>query len=162
MAKNTNPSLLDAPQLVKRAFDDDNDSFRMVLGEAQGISIELSADDGDSITNVPESSTANGSLTAATTGVIVAEASCYGAKSAQIYSKTLTTITTPPTLTIQVSPLDTGDVWFSTSTTLVPGTVIDNVAASSIGSICARRIRVSTSAATASGTATVYLVVQAI
>jgi hypothetical protein len=49
MAVNSNPSLLDTHQITKRTFDSDNDAVRVVLGDATGLAMELSATDGDTI-----------------------------------------------------------------------------------------------------------------
>ena len=49
MAVNGNPSLLDSAQITKRTFDSDNDAIRVVLGDATGLAMELSATDGDTI-----------------------------------------------------------------------------------------------------------------
>lgn len=160
----TNPSIttLDAAQVVKRCFDSTNDAQRVILGAGTEFAVALDAADGDSVTAIPSSIFPSGSLTTLTTGTIVAETACIGIKSVVLYSKTLTAITTPPTLTVETSPLDAGDFWFATATTIVPDVTANVVLATAIGTVCARRIRVRTSAATAVGTATIGLVGQSV
>lgn len=89
--------------------------------------------------------------------VVVKEIPCNASTLAGVYSLSNTAIVTPPTLTLQISPSATGDIWFSTSTTLVPSTDLGAVVSATPASISAIRCRVVTSAPTASGTATVYL-----
>ena len=89
--------------------------------------------------------------------VVVKDIPCGDSTVANIYSITTSAITSAPTLTLQVSPISDGNIWVSTTTTITPSTSLNGTAIGTPASISATRCRVITSAAPASGAATVYL-----
>lgn len=158
MALNSNPSLLDSGQIIKRLFDGSNDAIRIVLAEATGIAIELNADDGDSVESRGINSETKASITNTDSGVIVPAQSCAGMKSFNLYTKTTSTITGSQVCTLEVSPSDTDDVWIATSVTVTPSDTDQTVVAGTASSaIVARRARVSIAASITSGTFDIYL-----
>jgi len=163
MGLNTNISLLDTGQLVKRVFDSDNDSVRITLAEATGIAIELSAADGDNIDVKGLSTSTKASLTSASTGTIVAATDCNGIKSFQLYTNTTSTIVGAQVCTVQISPSDTDDVWIDTALTVTPSDTLSVVVmGTALTNIVARRVRVKIAAAITSGTFDIYLVRQGV
>lgn len=163
MALNSNPSLLDSPQIIKRCFDGTNDSVRVNLGDINGLSVSLSAATGDSIINHPDNIAVKASLTSASTGVVIAATSCVGMKTFNLYTNTTATIVGAQACTLQVSPSDTDNVWIDTSLTVTESTVSGTVIAGTINSaIVARRCRVSIASTITSGTFDLYLVAQAV
>jgi hypothetical protein len=163
MAKNTNPGLLDAPQIVKRVYDSDNDAIRVEVGVGTGFALNLSADSGDSISSVPTVTEQKASITTANTGVIIPATSCIGMKSFNLYTNTTSAITGAQVCTLEVSPSDSDNVWKATSLTITPsgtnGTVVMGTVATGI---VARRMRVSIASAISSGTFDIYLVAQSV
>lgn len=163
MALNSSPSLLDSPQIIKRCFDGTNDSVRVNLGDINGLAVSLSATTGDSILTVPNSIATKASLTSASTGVVIAAASCVGMKTFNLYTNTTATLVGAQVCTLQVSPSDTDDVWIDTSLTVTESTTSGTVVAGTANSsIVARRCRVKIASTVISGTFDLYLVAQAI
>jgi len=162
MAQNSSISRLDSNQMIKRVFDEANDAVRIVLGESTGIAIELSADDGDSIITRPEGISTKASLTSASSGVIIAAASCVGMKTFNLHSKTTSATVGPQVLTVEFSPHDSDDVWIASSITVTPSAVNGTLVSGTAASLIARRVRVSTAAAITSGTIDAYLIAQAV
>lgn len=162
MAENSNISLLDPGQVIRRVYDKNNDSIRIMLADAVGIAIELSADDGDSVTNRPEGLTGTVALTNANTGVVVAEQACVGMKQFNLHSKTTSATVGPQALTVEWSPSDTADIWIASGITLTPSAVSGTVVSATEASLLARRVRVRTAAAITSGTIDVYLIARAV
>lgn len=125
--------------VLRKSFSEADQAIKTVPAAATSFAIELSHADGDSVTSVPY-------------GIYItdsSELSAVGIKQALLYADDT------GDAKIQVSPVDSGDVWFdvvdgdiSAAGSPVMGTLVD---------ICARRIRVSIT----SGTPTVYLVGQA-
>jgi hypothetical protein len=159
MSKNSSPSLLDAPQIVKRVYDEANDSVRVNLGDVNGLSFNISST-GDSIlavgttdgttsgtqkviklgadgtvqisgtyTYTPAGSSTKASLTSASSGTVLGPVSCVGMKSFNLYTNTTSTITGAQALTVQVSPSDTDNVWINTTLTATESTVNGTVIA---------------------------------
>lgn len=159
MAQNTPISQLDPPQMIKRAYVESNDSFRVELGSESGFDVAIN-DTTDSIAQRGISTATSAALTSASTGVVIAAFDCKGMKSFNLYTKTATTITNAKALTLEISPDDTADVWKATTLTITPdttaGVVVMGTAATNI---VARRARVSTTAVDA-GTFSVYVVAQ--
>ena len=83
---------------------------------------------------------------------VVAEFDISTIKSISIYTKTLTTIVGAQVLTLQISPVASGDFWVSTSITITPDLVANVTKVSSIATVNALRARVITAAAITSGT----------
>lgn len=163
MSLNSNPSLLDSPQIIKRVFDGTNDSIRVNLGDVNGLSMSLSAASGDSVVNHPDSLTAKVSLTSASTGTVLPAQSCVGMKSFNLFTNTTATLVGAQTCTLQISPSDTDDVWIDTSLTITESTTANTVVAGTASSaIVARRCRVKIASTITSGTFDLYLVAQAV
>lgn len=162
MAKNVS-SLLDNAQIIKRVYDEPNDAIRVEVGVGTGFALSLSADSGDSITNVPSVSELKASITSANSAVIIPASSCIGMKSFNLYTNTTSTITGAQVCTLQVSPSDSDNVWISTSLTITPSTTSGTVVMGTVSSaIVARRMRVSIAAPITSGTFDIYLVAQSV
>lgn len=162
MAQNANPSLLDAPQIVKRTFDSTNDAVRVSLGDVNGLSFNLSAT-GDTIGTQGVSTSTKASLDNTATGTVLGPVSCVGMKSFQLYTNTTATLTGAQSLTLQVSPSDTDNVWMATSLTVTESTTSGTVVMGTANSgIVARRARVVIAAAISTGTFDLYLVMQGV
>ncbi len=162
MSVNPSPSLLDAPQIVKRVFNGANDSIRVNIGDVNDLAVSMSAASGDSVINYPHAIAVKASLTSASTAVVLPATSCVGMKTFNLYTKTTATITGAQACTLEVSPSDTDDVWIATSLTITESTTLAVVVAGTINSaIIARRCRVSIAAAISTGTFDIYLVAHA-
>lgn len=160
MGQNNSPSMLDAPQIVKRIFDAANDSLRVNLGDVNGLSFNLSAS-GDTIGVQGVSSSTKASITSSNTGVIIPAMSCVGIKSFQLFTNTTSTITGAQAITVEVSPSDTDDVWKATTLTATESTTNATVIMGTVNSaIVGRRVRVSIASAISSGTFDAYLILQ--
>lgn len=159
---NTHISSLDANQMVVRSFDEDSDAFRIELASGTSFAVVLSASD-DSIVSYPVSLPNKASVAASASGIVLAAVSCPGIKGFQLYTNTTSTITSSQACTLEVSPSDTDNVWFATSTTVTPSTTSGVVVASAINvTTAARRARVTMSSGIASGTFDIYLVMQGV
>lgn len=158
MAKNPIITSLDVGQAFKRTFDEANDALRVEIGSSSGFNISLSSDSGDSIVSVPIDFDLKASVTSTSTGVVIPASVCIGMKSFQLYANTTSTLVGPQICTLQVSPSDSDNVWYSTTLTVTPslvsGTVVSSV---DVSNIVARRCRVSIAAAITSGTFDIYL-----
>lgn len=144
---------LDANQVLKASFDEASQSLKTIPASATTFEMELSHADGDSVISHPASIEAAGlAISNANTGSVIAEFDISNVKSMVIYTKTLTTIVGAQVLTLQVSPVTSGDFWVSTSVTITPDLVANVTEMSSIASIVAKRARVITAAAITSGT----------
>ncbi len=120
MAQNPNLSNLDFQQAVVRCVDADNDALRIQMSDAVGMEIELSAADGDSINSYSASFTLNGPLNGSNTGTaqeVLGPTSAEGFSRVNLYVQSISDIASPPTLTVQVSPAASGNLWVSTSCT---------------------------------------------
>lgn len=185
MAQNPTITLLDAAQVLKRLYDESNDSIRIQMGDSTSFAVELAASDGDNVAALGSTDgTMDGTLkvlkvdstgavvlaqtTASTSGSlsnassagtsIIAAASAVGLKDFYMYAITNTTITDSVLITLQVSPDDSADVWYSTTLTLTPSTTAAVVVAgAAVLSVVARRYRVVCAGPVTSGTATIYL-----
>jgi len=144
---------LDANQVLKASFDEASQSLKTIPASATTFEMELSHADGDSIVSHPSSVSASGlARSNANTGSVVAEFDISTIKSISIYTKTLTTIVGAQVLTLQISPVASGDFWVSTSITITPDLVANVTKVSSIATVNALRARVITAAAITSGT----------
>jgi len=150
---------LDANQIIKLAYDPVTGGLLTTPSTTTSFNVELSAADGDSVQSTALMRTAQATgLTSTNTGIVLAELSIEGISSLQIYTKTISTITGPQVLTVEVSPVVSADVWFTTTITVTPSTTAGTVVASSIGSIAALRARIKTTSAISSGSYDLYLV----
>lgn len=152
---------LTAELVLREAWDAASGSLKTVPGSSTQFEIELSAADGDSVNVQGEQKNAPvANITNASTGIVVPELDASSMKSFQIYVKTTTAIVGPQVLTLELSPVDSGDVWLTTTCTVTPSTTLDAVVASSVLAGVARRARVRTAAAITSGVADIYLMMQ--
>jgi len=139
-------SLLSGGQIAKRVFDQPTGSVRVIPSPLTAFEIES--------TNTAQKA----SVTNTSTGVIVPAFSSVGLKTIALYTHTTSTITGPQVCTLEVSPSDTDEVWIATATTITESATNNAVVMSAIGSICARRARVSIAAAITTGTFDIYVV----
>jgi hypothetical protein len=168
VAVNSNPSLLDPGQIIKRITDSDHDAIRTVPAETTAFQIELSADDGDSVLVRGDTlALASEELDSASTGVVIAATACVGIKSFQLYGICNDTdganLAGDIVASIEVSPSDSANVWHSSGSTVTLGSGQDTgdiVVANILSTLIARRIRVSltSNALTGDDAVTFYLV----
>lgn len=162
MSQNSSPSYLDSPQIVKRVYEETDDAIRVKVASGTSFAVALDVADGDTVGVQGNGSSTKVSLTSASTGVVVPATSCVGMKTFNLFSKTTATITSAKTITLEVSPSDTDDVWKATTLTITPDTTTAVVIMGTPSSaIVARRVRVSTTAVDA-GTYDLYLVMQGV
>lgn len=81
--------------MLQHAFDEPSESFKTKVVDTE-MQIELSAEDGDSVTAISRSITHNKKME---------PISCAGFKEASLYS-------TGGSLQLEISPSDTEDIWF--------------------------------------------------
>lgn len=151
-------STLDPVHIIKTAYDDTTGAFKTIPASATSYEIELSAADGDNVTAKLDLLSVAGSVGTGSSGAVVAATACTGIRSFALYSTSDSAITGAPTLTIEVSPDDSGTNFVSTGVTLVPSGSSGVTVKSTIAVEVARRVRVTTSGATATGSATLKLV----
>jgi hypothetical protein len=151
---------LSADQVLKNSFDEVTGSLKTTPSSATTFSIELDANDGDSVTTYRRQlSSKTAGLNNTNTGTVVAEFSVAGITVINMHSVTATTISGPQVLTLQFSPHATDDVWINTSVTLTPSTTAGNiVSGTQISTLNAVRCRVRTAAAITSGSYDLYIV----
>jgi hypothetical protein len=155
MALNPNISELDLQQAQKRTIDALDDAVRIVLAESAGIAIQLDAAE-DSVQAVAGGSTSSALVDSAATGVLIAAQAAQTHRELQVLVKIISAITGTATLAVEISPVDSGDVWIASGTTVAVTGSTDLVSAKV--SHIARRVRVSVTANTISGgSATAYL-----
>lgn len=146
-------SKLDFPQILKRSFDETSGALKTVPASSTSFEIELNKADGDSVYSYPNSQDTSASgIDNTFSSEIIGAITCNEIKTIQLYVKTTDTIVGPQVLTLEVSPVTSGDFWVATSITVTPSTTLNATVASSVGTICARRFRVTTAAAITSGT----------
>jgi hypothetical protein len=156
MALNTPITKLDAAQIAPRVFQVADDSIRVTVGAGSDFAISLDAAE-DSVSTQAVSVYDEADVDDTTPIGILIEASAVGMSQVQLFCKTTTTIVDPRLLTVQVSPLDTGDFWVASGLTLTPNTTQDATSATSIASFVAQRVRVICTQAITSGAFTIVL-----
>lgn len=159
MALNTNISQLDLSQIQKRTIDSTNDAVRIMLAETAGISIELSATDGDSVLSLPLVSHHNEPVSSITpTGELIVR-SIADARQAQLMATITSAITGTCTIELDVNPHPSGNDWVPTGITLaVTGsTNIKSTILADLGFKVRARVVSNTISA---GSAEVYVVVR--
>lgn len=129
--------------VLRKVWSEDDQALRTVPSSNTSFSIELSHSDGDTVETHPQSL-----LVSDTT-----ETACLGIKSITLYLEAATGASAK----VQVSPKDSGDVWMDVASSTVTSSP-SAVTASSLLTICARRIRV----VTVSGSPVAHLVGQAV
>lgn len=129
--------------VLRKSFSEADQAIKTVPSSATAYSIELSHADGDSVETHPQ-----GILTSTVT-----EQSAVGIKSVSLYLEPGVAASAK----LQVSPVDSGNVWVDVPTSTVSNDPT-NVVMSTVLTVCARRIRV----AVVSGTPVAHLVGQAV
>lgn len=130
--------------ILRQVYDPASESLKMSQAVATEMAIELNAADGDNVLTKPD----NALIVAVDTPT-----SCVGMRSAQLYIEAGAAAGAK----MQVSPVDSGDVWMDvTSGSIVNDTV--DLKATTVATICARRIR----ATAVTGTPVIKLVIQAV
>lgn len=134
---------LNSDLVLRQAWDSVNEGLKIVPAVSTEFSIELDAADGDNVTAKPDVA-----LVENTTAV-----SAVGMKSANLYIEA----GVAATIKLQVSPVDSGDVWMD----VTGGSVANdpaNLKATGVLSICARRVRL----VVVAGTPVYHLVMQSV
>lgn len=156
-------SNLDFTQVIKSSYDPVNGALKTVPASGTVTEIEVSHVDGDSISTykgATQQSTAT--LANGASGEVIAPFSVVGLREFQLFSTIVTTASSTAVFTLQVSPEDSGSVWFSTGLTLTPTGAANVVQAGTLTTAIARRARVIISSGSiASGTLKVFAVAQA-
>lgn len=124
---------LDFQQVIKNSFDESTDSLKVLLTPTT-FGIELDAADGDNVTAKPDLI-----LVSNTTETV-----CTGIKSVVLYVESQAGTHTAK---IQISPVDSGNVWMDLASSTVSADP-SNLVSSSVLSIVARRIRVAVTVGT--------------
>jgi hypothetical protein len=159
MAKNTDLTSLDINQAGKRIIEESNDAIRTTLvGGSLELGVEIDAADGDSIQSLAGSANSDETIDGATSGEVVAAQDCQRLRQAKLYVETTSAVTTPQDLDIQVSPVDSGDVWH-TLESVTPSSSAGIVVSTDI-SLVARRIRVNADAVQGDGELRLMLVLR--
>jgi hypothetical protein len=163
---NPNISDLDLDQAMKRCIDADSDALRVEIGESD-FAVALSADEGDSVAAYSPVDATSTALTSANTGsatpITATEMDVSLYTKVNVYVQSTTAISSPPTFTLQFSPAASGNVWVSSSLTVVPSASIGVVVMGTPNvAMLAKRVRLLSSAALGGGeTATAYILVGA-
>lgn len=154
-------TMLDQNQVLRTAFDEVTGALKTIPAAASSFAIELDSADGDNIAtqgNVIAPQTAN--VTNASSGEIIAPFSVVGMKTLQLYVQATSAITGPQSLVVEISPSDSGSVWFTTALSVATPTASGSVNAGTPLSVVARRARVTLATPITTGTATVHLLAQ--
>lgn len=152
--------MLTSELVLREVYDPVSKSLKTVPSGDTSFSVELDANDGDSVICRTESLSLKVSLSNSDSGIIAPETSSYGLKSVTLYIKTTTAIVGPQVCTLEVSPSDSDDVWLPSSLTVTPSTTLDVVVMATPINILARRIRVRIAASITSGACDLYVVGQ--
>jgi hypothetical protein len=121
----------DSAQINQFEHDEIVNAKRVTITDTE-LSIELSADDGDSV------QVQGRILTSSPIDDTAIDVSAY--KEIRVYTKTANAGPKTP-LSIKVSPVASGDVWIEIAT-VAPSETLDAVVASNILPILARRVRI--------------------
>jgi hypothetical protein len=150
---------LSADQAIKSAYDESSQALKTIPAAATSFSVELSADDGDSVSAFRRQLASKTSLTNANSGTIVAAFDVAGINIINMHSNTTATITGAQVCTLQFSPHATDNIWINTSITLTPSTTSGTiVSGTQIANLNAVRCRVIIAAAITTGTFDLYIV----
>lgn len=151
-------SKLDFPQILKKVFDEDTKAFKTIPSAESSFAVALDANEDSIATKGLDFSQTVSGVDNTVTANVIDEINVQGAKSINIYSKTLTTITGAKTLTVQISPVEAGDVWVDTALTITPDLTVGNVIVGTVLEIVAKRARVVSNGAITSGTYDLYFI----
>ncbi len=159
MAKNTDISQLDHFVALKRAVEASDDALRVKLIEGLEMSMELDADDGDSVKAVADTVTHSVSLDNSSTGDVLAPQDASKAREVQLYVHSTSAVSGVQNYEIMVSPVASGDVWRQAASIVASGTN-GAVVVSPITNIVAQRIKVQCSGSMSSGSVDLHLVIR--
>lgn len=150
MAKNTDLTKLDWYQAAKRVIEESNDAFRVTVASGTEFEIGLdSSEDSVAITSLMASGEELLTSSTPTGELLVLDSN--GFKKAQIYLKNTLAVTSPQAITLEVSPLETGDFWVATATAITPDTFLNATKVSNQADILAKRIRLTTASQISAG-----------
>lgn len=152
MAQNPSLSLLDPKQAMIRTFDASNDAVRTVPAEATIFEVELDKADGDSVLAYKGAFLQDANYTSASTSPLT-EQDVKGVSRLNLHLKVITQVNTDVTFTVEHSPVDSGDMWISSglSLTAAAADAANTIKSDTLEEVLARRVRITASAAIASG-----------
>jgi hypothetical protein len=139
MAQNPNITSQDYHQVVVRTFDSENDATRVAIAAATEFSIELDANDGDSVATKSLMLSKKSSINKTSYEQVIAEFSVEGYKDFQLMSKSAI-LAGEAQAHLQISPVDSGDMWLNTDCKLQLQGSSDKM--SEISHVLAKRARV--------------------
>jgi hypothetical protein len=150
MSKNTDLTKLDWYQAAKRVIQEGDDAFRVVVAAGTEFEIALDSEsDSIAVKAMVDSDQVNYTQATATGEMLVLD--CSGFQKAQLFSKNIQAVTSPQAITLEVSPVVSGDFWVATTATVTPGTALNDTKMSSIVEINALRVRLVSAAQIGSG-----------
>jgi len=151
-------SKLDFGQIIKNVYDDSTESLKTIPSSSTSFAIELDADDGDSVQIQGRESSSNASgIDNSYANIVLAEFDITGMSANNIFSMTQINIVGAQVLTLQISPIASGDLWFNTSLTITPDATAGNgIAGTVLSNLVAKRARIVTAAAITSGSYDIY------
>lgn len=158
MPCNPNPSQLSSQQIAQLTLDSEHDSVRVIM--ATGTDVAISLDSSDEVTTHSASLSRSILVNDQSSGIVLAEMDIRSIKSIVLHSKTLSALTGSATLTIELSPHDSDDIWISSSS-ITPSSSSNAIISGSPISVITRRLRIKATGAITVGSAMVYLVGQA-
>ena len=150
MSKNTDLTKLDWYQAAKKVIEDSNDAFRVTVASGTEFEIGLDSTEDSVAIKYLTSSGDEMLLSSTSTGELLVLNS-DGFKKAQIFTKNIQAVTSPQAIALEVSPVESGDFWVSTASTLTPDAALNSTKTANPVDILAKRIRLTTSAQIASG-----------
>lgn len=158
-----NMSELDFPQIIKSSYDPINGALKTVSASGTVTEVELSHLDGDSVYQYGGASQqATAVLSSGASGEVIAPFSIVGLSKFQVYGNVVTTAVSTAALTLQVSPEDSGSIWFSTALSVTPTGAAGTVSAGTLLTGIGRRARlIVASGSITSGTVQAYVIAQA-
>jgi hypothetical protein len=156
----SNPNLteLDYNQALKRCINSEEDAMRVELATPTGMSIELSAADGDNVLALPQVAHTNQTVNSSSSGEL-ARHSMDQSTEVQIMASITSAITGTCSVEIEVNPHPSGEIWVPTGVILnITGSA--NIKSAKVSDICFKaRARVVSNTISV-GSAVVYIVVR--
>lgn len=120
--------LLNGDLVLRRSYSSTDQAIKTVPAGNTSFQIELSAADGDNVTTIPQALLISDAT----------ETACIGIKSVELYVEP----GAAASVKMQISPVDSGDVWMDVTTSTVNSDPT-NLVSGGNKTICARRIRAS-------------------
>lgn len=154
---NPHISDLDLNQAMKRVIDSQEDAFRVMVASGTDFEIALDEADGDSVAIRKMLDSASGELTSlSASGQFISEIDVEGFSEFQILAKINSAISGSCTLTLEVSPVESGNIWLATAITMSVTGSSDIFSAKDTSLV--KRIRVTAGPnSISSGSASIYL-----